>query len=541
MARARLGELLIEVGLLTNERLELALTVQRRTHERLGRILQRLGFVRPGDLAKTLAQQYNVEFLPPQKMVKMPIDFEALDKLTLDFAKTNIILPVIWEGKPSLAIADILNTKANDKAQATIGKRPYLLSTETAIATAIEVFSFGGKDGEKIVESARDTISKGELNELLGYLLGRAVILGASDIHIEPSGPVSVVRYRIDGVMQPEISLPRERHDNLVNILFGKSGIDLSDFHRLRDGRFSFAFAGRTLDVRFASSPTVEGPMTVMRILDDTRSLTKLEELGYTEWNLEAIHKIARHPHGVIFFVGPTGSGKTTTLYSLLSQLNDTQTKILTVEDPVEIKLPSVQQVQVNDKSGVTFANAIRGFLRQDPDVILVGEIRDEETAREAFRAANTGHLVLTTLHANSSVESVNRLQDLGLEPFRVADGTVGIIAQRLIRKLCTACCEPAGIPEMPTAMKASKGCKECIGGYSGRGLVAEVLVFTDELREGICNKASIRELTMIAKNQGFRTMSDNGLYLVIQGFTSVDEAERVLGPLDLESSDMAN
>ncbi|OGR10421.1 MAG: hypothetical protein A2341_23135, partial [Deltaproteobacteria bacterium RIFOXYB12_FULL_58_9] len=410
MTHQRIGEMLIAGGLLTPEKLELALNVQKRTRERLGEIVQRLGFIGEADLGQMLAKQYGMPFAGLRQLRAVDIDVEGLEKLTQEFAREACVLPVMRQGRPFLVVADVLNTSGNDRAQSVIGRRPLVVSTRSAIATVLETYSFGGKDGEKIVENARDAISAGEINELLGFLLGRAVLAGASDIHIEPVGPVSLVRFRVDGVMAPEISLPRERHENLVNVLFGKSGIDLSDFHRLRDGRFSFEFAGRTLDVRFASSPTVEGPMVVMRILDDTRSLVQLEELGYIDHNLRAIRELIRHPFGVILMVGPTGSGKTTTLYSMLSSLNDTQKKILTVEDPVEIKLPSVQQVQVNDKAGVTFANCIRGFLRQDPDIILVGEIRDQETAREAFRAANTGHLVLSTLHANGAVEAVARL-----------------------------------------------------------------------------------------------------------------------------------
>ncbi len=534
MSHKRLGEILVANGHLSKERLDLALNVQKRTKERLGSILTRLGFLRDEDLGEVVAEQYGLTFLRPAQIIAATLDAEGIDKLTLDFALSHTLLPLIVDGQKSLVVADILDTKGTDHAHAVLGRRPLLASTRSAIATALETYSFGGKDGEKIVERARDAISKGEINELLGYLLGRAVLRGVSDIHIEPSGPVSVVRFRIDGVLQPEISVPRERHDNLVNVLFGKAGIDLSDFHRLRDGRFSFQFAGRALDVRFASSPTVEGPMVVMRILDDTRSLLSLDRLGYADWNLAAISRMVRHPFGVILLVGPTGSGKTTTLYSLLASLNDTQKKILTVEDPVEIKLPSVQQVQVNDKAGVTFASAIRGFLRQDPDIILVGEIRDTETAREAFRAANTGHLVLTTLHANSAIESPSRLIDLGLDSYRVADGVIGIVAQRLVRGICRKCAVPADLEELPHALAAGPGCKSCRGGYVGRRVVAEVLEFTDELRDLIHRHQPTHQIREVARKNGFKVMLDNARALVERGETTVEEVERTVGPLFL-------
>ncbi len=528
----RLGEMLIEAGLLSNEKVELALNVQKRTKERIGLIIERMGFVRPEDLARIVAKQYGIPFASMESLRRTNIDVDAVKKLGLDTARANVVLPVLNKDKPFLVVADILNTGVTDRVQTIIGRRPFVLATKTAISTVLETFAFGGMDGEKIVESTRETITRGEINELLGYLLGRAVLSGASDIHIEPAGPVSLVRFRVDGVLEPEVSLPRERHDNLVNVLFGKSGIDLSDFHRLRDGRFSFAFAGRSLDVRFASSPTVEGPMVVMRILDDTRSLTHLSELGYTNWNLQAIQELTRHPHGVILVVGPTGSGKTTTLYSILAGLNDSQKKILTVEDPVEIKLPSVQQVQVNEKAGVTFGNTVRGFLRQDPDIILVGEIRDEETAREAFRAANTGHLVLTTLHANSAIATVARLVDLGLEPYRVADGLLGVVAQRLVRKLCSKCKIPDPSDSFPKGHRVGPGCPACNNGYAGRQVIGEVLVLNDETRNLIQSKAATSEVRSSAQRTGFKTVTDNARYLVESGLTSVDEAERVVGPL---------
>ncbi|MEL6546399.1 MAG: ATPase, T2SS/T4P/T4SS family [Myxococcota bacterium] len=540
MKRKRLGEMLLDGGLITTEKLDLALNVQRRTQERLGQIIERLGFISPDDIARTVSAQYGIPFVNLQGLRQVEVDREAIDDLTLDFCKRHTLLPVLRKGKPFLITQDILNTHGNDSAMQRIGRRPLVLSTASAIATLLETVAFGGVDGEKIVESTRGQISKGELNEFLGWLLGRAVLAGASDIHVEPAGPVSVVRFRVDGVLQPEISLPRERHDNLVNVLFGRSGIDLSDFQRLRDGRFSFKFAGRTLDVRFASSPTVEGPMVVMRILADTRSITKLDQLGHTDWNLKAMKELIRHPFGVILMVGPTGSGKTTTLYSLLASLNDTQKKILTVEDPVEIKLPSIQQIQCNEKAGVTFAKAIRGFLRQDPDIILVGEIRDEETAREAFRAANTGHLVLSTLHANSAVEAVARLVDLGLEPYRVADTMIGVIAQRLIRILCPKCAESAPVGSYDKVKDASEdGCENCNGkGYTGRRVVAEVLQFTDDFRLMVHAMKPATEMVSFAKSKGFKPMLENGKWLVTQGLTSLQECERVVGIVDLESDE---
>jgi type II secretory ATPase GspE/PulE/Tfp pilus assembly ATPase PilB-like protein len=297
--------------------------------------------------------------------------------------------------------------------------------------------------------------------------------------------------------------------------------------------------------------------MMVMRILDDTRSLATLEELGYASWNRTAIDQMLRFPFGLVLVVGPTGSGKTTTLYSCLSRINDGVTKILTVEDPVEIRLPSIQQVQVNEKSDVTFAKTVRAFLRQDPDVILVGEIRDEETAREAFRAANTGHLVFSTLHANSAVEAVGRLFDLGMDPYQVSTTLIGSLSQRLMRKVCKHCAirepfNPANlIPELaesvlgpgratPAPMEVLEqgpGCDRCQGGNAGRTVVAEVLQMDKAVKELVYARASNQQIVDAARKNGFKTMMDNGLSLLLKGDATLKEIEATVGPVTMGKS----
>jgi type II secretory ATPase GspE/PulE/Tfp pilus assembly ATPase PilB-like protein len=383
-----------------------------------------------------------------------------------------------------------------------------------------------------------------ELKELLDELLNDAIIHNATDIHIEPEEKTSIIRFRIDGILYFKFCIPLEVHNNLINVVFSKAEITVSDFYRFHDARFQHAYSNHPVDVRVSCIPSIFGPALVLRLLNVNKTLITLENLGFHKTHFDAISRITQKSHGIIIITGPTGSGKTTTLYSILNQLKSLSTKVITIEDPVEIKMPLINQVQINEKQGITFAHATRAFLRHDPNIILIGEIRDPDTAQEAIRASITGHRVLSTLHTNTAADSVYRLHDLGIELTHIANSILCVISQRLIRKLCPFCRKRIVLKkeELPELFKKylkedeseirvykAKGCPHCQAGYRGRTVIAEVLEFSDDIRDLV----SLGKLDLVRhKNEekGFINLQQDALRLVREGITSLEEAMRVAG-----------
>lgn len=445
-----------------------------------------------------------------------PLDFIALEDLKL-VAKMEIAPVISYIDAINAAINQLYGSEEADKAIKEFQQESGMQSTDnTASEQQLEV------DSAPIVR-------------LVHTMIEQAVLEGASDIHIEPMEDEVRVRYRIDGRLQLFQTIPKNAHSAVITRIKIMSGLNIAEKRIPQDGRCDQTVKDRQLNLRVSTLPTVHGEKAVIRILDKSNFLIPKEKLGFTKENLEKFDRLLMNPHGIILITGPTGSGKSTTLYTMLSELNKISENIVTVEDPVEYLIPGLNQVQVNVKAGLTFASALRSFLRQDPDIIMLGEIRDSETADIAMRAAITGHLVLSTLHTNDAVSSISRLIDMGIEPFMVAVSLVGVISQRLVRKLCPRCAveytpplhelKLLGIEEQDPIYKKPVGCSFCNNtGYKGRIAVHEVLVINNGHREMIARNASVGELTEYSIKTGMTTLKQECIRLLENGTTSVSE-----------------
>lgn len=555
--RVRIGELLVRKGVVSADQVRIALTEQKKRREQLGKILVRLGFATEAVIRDVVGGALGQESADLSHVV---VDAEAIRLIPKDMARRYRVLPLTYDAnrnRLTVAMADTLNVVALDQMNAHLGGDVDivpLLAAESEVDKAIDQF-YGF---ELSVDGILQEIETGEIDydsldpeseaysqpivRLVNALLTDAVKRGASDIHFEPEQGFLRFRYRIDGVLRQVRSLHKNYWSAIAVRLKVMASLDIAENRAPQDGRISLTLSGRPIDFRVSCLPTVHGENIVLRVLDRQKGIVPLEELGLETEVLNVLRVMVARPEGVILITGPTGSGKTTTLYSLLSHLNTEAVNIMTLEDPVEYPMVLIRQTTVNESVRLDFASGVRAMLRQDPDIILVGEIRDEDTAGMAFRSAMTGHQVFSTLHANSSFGAVPRLLDLGIRPDIMAGNIIGIMAQRLVRKLCPRCKEPYEPSEIERRLLGladeirtrvifrAAGCSQCEQqGYRGRTAIMEVLKFDPEMDEMVARGATMREIEARALGRGFKPLAQVGIECILAGTTSVDEVARVV------------
>jgi type IV pilus assembly protein PilB len=563
---SRLGDRLVAEKLISTDQLQKALAEQKGSAEKLGTILVRLNFITEDSLVSFLSKQYAI---PAITVAQVDPDPDVLKLVPEQIAKKHGVLPIKRMGNTlTLAMADPTNVFALDDVGFMTGLQIQpVVASEAAIRKAFERLYESGasvtdmmsqleeSDADvEVVEGGEETFSKADIFDLkesadeapvvrlINMILTDAIRRGASDIHLEPYEKVFRVRFRIDGVLHEIMTPPKRLEAALTSRVKIMATLDIAERRLPQDGRIKLRYHQREIDFRISTLPTIFGEKTVMRILDKEALQLDLSALGFDPWSLEQFTKAIHSPYGMILITGPTGSGKTTTLYSAIHTINSPDINIMTAEDPVEYNLKGVNQVQVNDEIGRTFAACLRSFLRQDPDVILVGETRDLETAQIGIRAALTGHLVLTTLHTNDCPSTPARLLDMGIPPFLVSSSLQLILAQRLGRKVCRDCREPYEASEeslvpyghVPQGLGTinfykGKGCQTCnFTGMKGRVAIYEVMPVTTELRDMILRNATTNEILGVAISQGMKTLRQNALQKVIDGVTTVEEVLRV-------------
>jgi len=563
---SRLGDRLVAEKLISTDQLQKALAEQKGSAEKLGTILVRLNFITEDSLVSFLSKQYAI---PAITVAQVDPDPDVLKLVPEQIAKKHGVLPIKRMGNTlTLAMADPTNVFALDDVGFMTGLQIQpVVASEAAIRKAFErLYETGANVTDmmsqleeadtdvEVVEGGEETFSKADIFDLkesadeapvvrlINMILTDAIRRGASDIHLEPYEKVFRVRFRIDGVLHEIMTPPKRLEAALTSRVKIMATLDIAERRLPQDGRIKLRYHQREIDFRVSTLPTIFGEKTVMRILDKEALQLDLSALGFDPWSLEQFTKAIHSPYGMILITGPTGSGKTTTLYSAIHTINSPDINIMTAEDPVEYNLKGVNQVQVNDEIGRTFAACLRSFLRQDPDVILVGETRDLETAQIGIRAALTGHLVLTTLHTNDCPSTPARLLDMGIPPFLVSSSLQLILAQRLGRKVCRDCREPYEASEeslvpyghIPQGLGTinfykGKGCQTCnFTGMKGRVAIYEVMPATTELRDMILRNATTNEILGVAISQGMKTLRQNALQKVIDGVTTVEEVLRV-------------
>ncbi len=550
--RKKLGEILVEVGLITEEQLENALQIQKETGEKLGKVLAQQNYITESEIMEVLEFQLGI---PHVDLDNIEISSDIIKLIPYSLVQRHGILPIKLERDLLyVAMDDPLNFIAiEDLRMATRHEIAPMIASKASIDRTISRV-YGSDSADKAIQefkqesdtltSSSSDILEGDSYEvdsapivkLVNSIIEQAISQGASDVHIEPLEDEVRVRFRVDGKLYIASSIPKEAQSAVLTRIKIMSGMDISQKRIPQDGRFDFRVSNKILNVRVSVLPTVYGEKIAMRILDKTNFLIPKEKLGFTKKNLAKFESLLNNPNGIILVTGPTGSGKSTTLYTMLNQLNKISENIITIEDPIEYQIEGLNQVQVNPKAGLTFPGALRSFLRQDPDIIMVGEIRDNETVDVAVRAAITGHLVLSTLHTNDAVSTISRLANMGVPPYLMAVALKGVISQRLVRRLCTNCAtnyKPSeheltylGLPlDGDYTFKKAKGCTSCHNtGYKGRIAIHEILLISNEIKDMISRGVTVNEITRFAIKDGMSTLKNEAVNLIKQGITSFEE-----------------
>ncbi len=555
--KTRLGEELVAAGLATQDQIDIGLTEQKKTGKMLGEVLVELGFVSESVMRDVLSKVLGLSSVDLNNIVP---DSAALALISKEMAERHTVVPVTFDAKThhlQIAMKDASDLMALDRIHALVGRKielTALMAGESEIKQAIDRF-YGY---ELSVDGILHEIETGEIDyqslnaiddeysqplvRLVDAVLADAVKRGASDIHFEPEEGFLRLRYRIDGVLRQIRSLHKDYWSAIVVRLKVMANMNIAETRIPQDGRLSLQVQGHRVDFRVSAQPTTHGENIVLRVLDRAKGIVPLDKLGVHADTLDSLKLMMARPEGIILVTGPTGSGKTTTLYSMLNYVKSEQVNIMTLEDPVEYPMDMIRQTSVNEVARMDFANGIRSMMRQDPDIILVGEIRDEDTADMAFRAAMTGHQVLSTLHTNSAIGAIPRLLDIGVLSDIMTGNIIGIISQRLVRLLCKHCkqAKQANAIETrllgmetakePMTIHEPKGCSHCDNtGYRGRVAIVEALRIDDEFDELIAKRATLGELRTCAKNTGYKTLADDAVRRVLEGDTSLHEVSRVI------------
>lgn len=555
--RIRFGDLLVEKGCITEEQLQKALEEQGIRKTRLGETLLALGYITIEEMANILKMQQGIDWVDLKSVV---VEDRALRLISAELMRKHHLLPFGFDENNlnilKIAMSDPMNIFAIDDIEmiTNMEVRPYfasqteitirleeLFGKKQALAAAEQFRKEHGDDAEEEEAVSNSEIENAPIVKIVKSMLEQAVRQGASDIHIEPLERIFRIRYRIDGVLRGVMDYQLTLLQAMVARIKIVSGLDIAEKRKPQDGRLSILVDNREYDIRVSVLPTVLGEKIVMRIASKEGLTKDKKYLGLSEEDEAKLDNILRNTHGIILVTGPTGSGKSTTCYTVLSELNTEDVNIITVEDPVEANVAGVNQVQVNVKANLTFATALRSILRQDPDIIMIGEIRDSETASIAVKASITGHLVISTLHTNSTAASIVRLKDMGVEPYLIGDSVVGIIAQRLIRRLCTHCKKPRLAtekekemlwlpPEEPYTIYDNGGCSKCENiGYKGRIAIYEIMPISPKIKQGIHGEATADKLSDIAVAEGMQTLRMSAARTARDGITSISEMVKVI------------